>query len=55
MPTYRSKRLFGEFRLVGFTDFHQVRITSVMSASRDTQLAEKINLSIAKSLNKKLI
>ena len=45
------------FRLVGFTDFHQVRMTSVMSASRDTQLAEaeKINSSIAKSLNKKLI
>ena len=45
------------FRLVGFTDFHQVRMTGVMSASRDTQLAEaeKVNLSIAELLNKKLI
>ena len=43
------------FRLVGFTDFHQLRMTGVMSASRDTQLeeAEKISLHIARQLNKK--
>ena len=45
------------FCLVDFTDFHQVRKTGVMSASRDTQLAEaeKVNLSIAEFSNKKLM
>ena len=54
---WKNNNVRDVFRLVGFTDFHQVRMTGVMSASRDTQLAEmeKIYLSIAKSLNKKLI
>ena len=32
------------FRLIGFTDFHQVRMTGAMSSARDIKLAEAENL-----------
>ena len=43
------------FGLVGFSDFHALRMTGVMSSSRDSQLVQagQVNSSIAQQLNKK--
>ena len=45
------------FRLIGFTDFHQVRMTGAMSSSSGIKLAEaeKTSTTVAELLNKRFI